>query len=1194
MKLPRARIAGAEAPACLMASIVAGLLAGVLMSYPLQLFADHSISLWALPLFAAALVAGPAGAALAALASIATTMNSGLPIAPIAVTLPAAIAVGIAHRYVLHPAWTSLLVPPLLALVLGVVEFGELGRVHSGLLLDVGISLVLAQAAALGAQRTQLRCGIRVRARPMAHRIFVVLAAITAPFILAAGAWSGNSMRQSLIESQTAELEVMAREASESVRSLLAEKARSLSAYGRALAVSGAWGDSLRLSEMLQAYILEQPALLTMLIADADGELVATAAHRPLSRATDDVQVNVSDREYFRAIVDGRPSFVSGAFKGRGFGNDLIVAVSAPVATREQPLLGVIEASLDLTVMQRTINSLAQRDGLEYALVDNHGVVVVARGAGIPPPGGRFTRPDPAPDGDDMVAEALVDDYGWRVHVALPRTALRSALEFMHEGVIRNTGIALVVTLLVSLLLSSWLARPLREFATALAEDPDGTHRTVLVRLRHASREVREFALQLLRAQRQQARARRGLHKVVAEKQRLNEELRGVLAYLDAKVEARTKVLADREQELRASEVRWRTMAEIAPDAVIVIDEDNRIAFVNSAAERLTGHAAADLAGQSLEVLVPEQMRERHLAGMRRYISSGERKLDWRSTEAQVVCKDGSQVPCEVAFGEFTLEGRHYFAGYFRDITVRKQVEGELLRARHIAESANRAKDVFLATVSHEIRTPLHGMIGTLDLLAGERLEGRAGQRLQIARNSAHALLQIANDMVDLSRIDAGTMKIEKVAFDLHDLVAEVVGSFEAGAAGKGLSLSQVVERDVAGWVDGDPLRLRQVLSNLVNNALKFTERGGVSVHVRRLEGDTVAIDVRDSGIGVPESLRATIFERFAQADGNHNRRYGGAGLGLAIAHLLARAMGGELTLHDTGATGSVFRLALPLSPVAEPEAEAAATTMRHKLLADRLHDRRVLVVDDNPANRIVAEAYLQELGVACVLADCAAAALAELEKGAFDAVMMDVQMPGMDGYQATREIRGRMRLDLPVIAVTANAGPGERARCTEAGMTELLVKPFACADLGAMLTTVLGQPRARAEPQPEAPAREPEVPLVDGESSRAVMRFFRDRPEMVRKLLRTLHESVTAHLADLAPRPLQDRDEVARRLHGLKGAAAMYGAERLRHAAQALEAQVHEGRLLEDLEREFDKLDAVGRQTLAEVARLIDKAGVA
>jgi PAS domain S-box-containing protein len=632
-------------------------------------------------------------------------------------------------------------------------------------------------------------------------------------------------------------------------------------------------------------------------------------------------------------------------------------------------------------------------------------------------------------------------------------------------------------------------------------------------------------------------------------------------------------------------------MAEIAPDGVIVIDSDNRIVFVNSATARMVGKPAPELIGRDLDVMIPARLRNGHHAGVRRYLATGERRLDWRSAEIPMQQAGGREVMVEIAFGEYRLEGRRFFAGYLRDITARKLHERQVTEARDLAESANRAKDAFLATMSHEIRTPLHGLIGTLDLLAREGLVGKAADRLSIARNSARALLQIANDVLDLSGIEAGRVRIERVSFDLRDLVTTVVGAFEPAAVEKGLDLESRIDGDVPGWVEGDPLRLRQILANLINNSLKFTARGSIALSVSASDG-SVVFAVHDTGVGVPPDKREHIFERFAQADDERSRRFGGVGLGLAISRLLARAMGGDLVLTDSGPAGSTFRLQIPLAAAStERAADASSITMRQRLVGLAPLSIRVLVVDDNPANRYVVEAYLQELGAEVVLTDGADACLEELRRGRFDLVLMDVQMPGRDGYAATREIRDTLQLDVPVVAMTANANIGERARCTAARMNDLLVKPFSVAELDDVVSRNVpapGQP-----PEPPAPHRVPpsrEEPLLDSEASQALVGRFANRPATAQRLYSALQESIAMHLDALRDPAAQSIPSMLAALHSLKGATGMYGATRLQHQAAALEAALHRGAQPAELAAEFAAVGEVGRATVAAVRTLLEE----
>ncbi|MGI9247150.1 MAG: ATP-binding protein, partial [Steroidobacteraceae bacterium] len=843
-------------------------------------------------------------------------------------------------------------------------------------------------------------------------------------------------------------------------------------------------------------------------------------------------------------------------FRGRGFGTDIIVGISAPIQ-RDGRLVGVIEGSLNLEQLALVLDSASSRRGLDIVLLDRSNRVVAARGSAPLQTGEPFVRPHPSitdadlpslrvsslKDESRLAAVATLQPFGWRVEVAQPVASLAPAFEAQFRTVVRDMGVALLVVFTLSIALAGIMARPLGQFAQALGDDSGGGAR-LLRSVRGAPREIRRFALVLVRAQRRQRRSLHRQQQLVAEKDQLNQELHQFNVELDQIVEARTRVIAERERQLRSSETRWRTMAEIAPDAVVVIDEDNVIQFVNSRLVSLAGHGREEMLGRQLdEVMVPDRLRHHHRHGLQRYLRTNTPRIDWRATETFIQRKDGSELPVEIAFGEYVLEGRRYFAGYLRDITVRKQHEAEVVRARDLAEAANHSKDAFLATMSHEIRTPLHGLIGTLDLMAREDLDERLANRLNIARNSARALLQIANDVLDLSGIEAGRVRIETVAFDLRDVVTAVSTSFEPGALEKGLRLEHEIDADVPGWVEGDPLRVRQILGNLVNNALKFTAKGRILLHVHRAAGDEIVFDVVDTGIGVPEDKRDHIFGRFAQAEDERTRRFGGAGLGLAISRLLARAMGGDLTLPQTGSVGSTFRLVLPLraSSVEAPLEATGSLRKLQQLVLDPARPPRVLVIDDNPANRYVVEAYLQELGAVAVLADAADAGIAELLRDRFDLVLMDVQMPGKDGYQATREIRAELGLTaLPIVAMTANANIGERARCEAAGMDDLLVKPFDAARLVDVLNRNIAvareaRPTAAAMSRPAVTAGAAE-PIIESSSPDSVVQRFADKPSTLRKLYSALQESITMHLEAIRVARAAESPQIAATLHGLKG----------------------------------------------------------
>ena len=389
----------------------------------------------------------------------------------------------------------------------------------------------------------------------------------------------------------------------------------------------------------------------------------------------------------------------------------------------------------------------------------------------------------------------------------------------------------------------------------------------------------------------------------------------------------------------------------------------------------------------------------------------------------------------------------------------------DLGAARADADTANEAKGRFLANMSHEIRTPISGVIGTTELLLDTDLSGEQRELADAALRSAHALLDIVNDVLDLSKIEAGKLALETIDFALDpvlDLVRDVF-SVRAGEAGIALRIHR--DPAVAEWLRGDPVRLRHVLLNLVGNAVKFTPRGAVDVDVCsavRADGSAeVSFAVRDTGIGIAEDRIASLFDEFTQADGSTTRRFGGTGLGLTIARHLVTLMGGSIEVTSRPGEGSTFSFRLPLE-AGTPQtvqtdvrtgADAASGTLREAVAG------RVLVVDDQPVNRTVVVRLLEKLGCTVDSAADGREALAAVTKHDYDLVLMDCQMPVMDGFEATAQIRG---LDgaaqrVPIVALTANALAGDRQRCLAAGMDDYLTKPIRRAQLEALVRRILG-----------------------------------------------------------------------------------------------------------------------------------------
>ena len=514
-------------------------------------------------------------------------------------------------------------------------------------------------------------------------------------------------------------------------------------------------------------------------------------------------------------------------------------------------------------------------------------------------------------------------------------------------------------------------------------------------------------------------------------------------------------------RSLEASQAKLRKIFEVSPEAICVISlSDNRLTDINDVSA-LTGFTREELLKawpSSMNLLDPVQSKEL----MRRLFTD----KAVRDMEVNIHRKDGTAVPCLLTGVTTDISGLPHVIAFARDIGRLKATEHDLIAAREAALAASSSKSEFLSNMSHELRTPMNAILGMSDLLAETSLTPEQQHYVQTMTNNGNALLDLINGILDLARIESGRLTLEESEFDLHNFMENLAGALAVRAHEKRIELAARIAPDVPSGLVGDHLRLRQILVNLVGNAIKFTDRGEVVITVEKdaesSEPGALCFSVRDTGIGIAYRKRTEIFESFTQADSSTTRKYGGSGLGLAIAKRLVELMHGRIWVDSRVARGSTFYFTARFGVhtiAAEPDRAGEP----------KLEGARVLVVDDNATNRLILRETLSRRGVQVVEADSGEAAIAqcqraEKEGAQFMLVLLDCRMPEMDGFEAARRIRSECQGKEPIILMlTSDNLHSEFARLSEFGINAYLVKPVKRAELFQAIAVTLGKAGGKA-----------------------------------------------------------------------------------------------------------------------------------
>ncbi len=520
--------------------------------------------------------------------------------------------------------------------------------------------------------------------------------------------------------------------------------------------------------------------------------------------------------------------------------------------------------------------------------------------------------------------------------------------------------------------------------------------------------------------------------------------------------------IRERASQLIEISNRYAAILDCAVDSIISIDPKGKMLSLNPAAEKMFGYSSSEIVGKNVNMLMPEPFHSEHDGYLKKYLETNKSKIIGVGREVTGRKKNGDLFPLYLAVSEVRFSGQLIFTGILRDISEQKAIMADLEKAKIQAEEANKSKSDFLARISHELRTPLNAIIGMSDLLLEEEaLNDEQRKYVRVSRSAGEHLLNIIEDLLDVARIEAGKMFLDNIRFNLGELVDDVTAIVRLTAQKKELEVSCIIEGDVPRQLKGDPKRLRQILINLMGNSIKFTEKGAITLIVSLKEYDkkkgelTLLFSISDTGIGISKEVQKSIFESFSQGHAVITRKYGGTGLGLSICQTLVEMMHGEISVESIIGEGSTFFFTAKFQHPSPTQRKMLAprirtapgkTDAKNSTIDKSGPPLRILLAEDSADNRLLFTTYLKKLNCTIDMAENGQIAVDKFLSGKYDIILLDIQMPIMDGYTAARTIRHHeiehKLKPIPIIALTAHALDADRQASLDAGCTQHVVKP--------------------------------------------------------------------------------------------------------------------------------------------------------